>query len=427
MGDNRGMTAGRDAKPAVGEHDLADTDWVAELATAVPPGRRVYADGYGHLVKVQVPTADPTASTRNNDLVGEARLLRLAEGIPGIPAVSFVVEGDGWQALGTPFVTGARSALAVESLRTRARVVVRVGLICLRLANRGISHNDIKLGNVLIDPVGKVWLVDFDQATSGHSRFSALVLNLVGSHFVKDEVIVHGSLRSLVRSLSHRWSLARQRRMPARPSGSPAAQLMWEAWQIGQQSDASAPGDGVAYYALDFEGVALPGERDWEDRWKVLAPLTPYAGTKVLELGCNMGLLSCYLLKYAGAADVWGVDHDARIIESAGLVAKALEVSPRFSVADLDDPATVDELKAYGADVITCLNVWNWVSRHDLLADLLASAPVVVFEGHDSAEVETDRLRHLGFLSVDVVSTSERGRPILVATKTSSPEAGPRR
>jgi len=137
MGDNRGMTAGRDAKPAVGEHDLADTDWVAELATAVPPGRRVYADGYGHLVKVQVPTADPTASTRNNDLVGEARLLRLAEGIPGIPAVSFVVEGDGWQALGTPFVTGARSALAVESLRTRARVAVRVGHLHRHVSGSG--------------------------------------------------------------------------------------------------------------------------------------------------------------------------------------------------------------------------------------------------------------------------------------------------
>ena len=79
------MTAGRDATPAVGEHDLADTDWVAELATAVPPGRRVYADGYGHLVKVQVPTADPTASTRNNDLVGEANCCVWPRGSPGSP------------------------------------------------------------------------------------------------------------------------------------------------------------------------------------------------------------------------------------------------------------------------------------------------------------------------------------------------------
>jgi predicted Ser/Thr protein kinase/SAM-dependent methyltransferase len=418
------MTAGPDACSPVVGHDLADTDWVTELAAAIPPGRRVFVDSCGHLVKVQAPTVDPTASLRNNDLAGEARMLRLAEGIPGVPRVTFLVEREGWQALGTPFLRDARSALAVESLATRARVVRRVGYICLRLALRGISHNDIKLGNVLIDPVGKVWLVDFDQATSGHGRIAALVLNLMGSHFVKDEVIVHGSLRSLARSLSHRWSLARQRRMPSPPTnGSPAAQLMWNAWKLGQQSDANAPGDGVAYYALDFEGLALPGERDWADRWKVLAPLTSYADKKVLELGCNMGLLSCYLQKYAGSGEVWGVDNDPCIVESARMVARALDVSPRFSVADVDDPATVDELKAFGADVITCLNVWNWVSRHDLLADLLSAARVVVFEGHDSAQVEADRLRQMGFDFVDVASTSERGRPILVASKEDSQES----
>jgi len=195
---------------------------------------------------------------------------------------------------------------------------------------------------------------------------------------------------------------------------------MWDAWTLGQKSDANAPGDGVAYYALEFEGMSLPGERAWEDRWQVLSAITPYTSRKVLELGCNMGLLSCYLQKYAGAGDVMGVDHDARIVESAQKVAQALDVQATFSVADLNDPDTVDRLKAFGADVVTCLNVWNWVDRHDLLADLLACAPVVLFEGHDPEQVELDRLRGMGFVTVEVVSTSERGRPIILATKESS-------
>ena len=402
-------------------HGLDGVEWPDVLRSSAHPGRRVFVDECGHMVKVQVPALDPSAPLRNNDLLGEARILRLIEGVPGVPGVAFSINGADWQALGTEYVARARSQLTAERSVTRVRIGVQMARICVRLARRGISHNDIKLGNVLIDPAGKVWLVDFDQATTGHSQVSALVLNLVGSHFVKDKVTVHGSLRTLLRSLSRRRMLARQRRMPRRPvDGSPAAQLMWDAWTLGQKSDANAPGDGVAYYALEFEGMSLPGERAWEDRWQVLSAITPYTGRKVLELGCNMGLLSCYLQKYAGAGDVMGVDHDARIVESAQKVAQALDVQATFSVADLNDPDTVDRLKAFGADVVTCLNVWNWVDRHDLLADLLACAPVVLFEGHDPEQVEIDRLRGMGFVTVEVVSTSERGRPIILATKESS-------
>ncbi len=419
MGHNRLVSEPRgSASPTRHGHGLDGVDWPIELASSPPRGRRVYADDCGHLIKVQVPDADPTRHLRNNDVVGEARMLRLAGGVPGVPAVSFVTQGDGWQALGTGYVRQARTALQTESLRTRARTSLGLAVICWRLSRRGIVHHDIKLGNVLLDPAGKVWLVDFDQATPGHGFLSALVLNFVGSHFAKDEVIVHGSFRTFVRSLSRRRTLASQRRMPRRPGDeAPQAQRMWDAWQLGKESDANAPGDGVAYYALDFEGLRLPGERPWADRWTVLRGATDFEGKRVLELGCNMGLLSSYLQKYAGAAEVWGVDHDHRIIESARRVSEVLGVSPRFSVADLDDSAQIDQLKAYHADVVTCLNVWNWVNRHELLAELLASAPVVLFEGHDAEEEEVRRLRDLGFQRVSVVSTSERGRPVILATK----------
>jgi hypothetical protein len=41
----------------------------------------------------------------------------------------------------------------------------------------------------------------------------------------------------------------------------------------------------------------------------------------------------------------------------------------------------------------------------------------VIFEGHDSSRTERRRLRPAGFTEIDLIDTSERGRPILLARK----------
>jgi hypothetical protein len=42
----------------------------------------------------------------------------------------------------------------------------------------------------------------------------------------------------------------------------------------------------------------------------------------------------------------------------------------------------------------------------------------VIFEGHDSSRIERARLREAGFPEIELVDTSERGRPILRARKS---------
>jgi len=85
-------------------------------------------------------------------------------------------------------------------------------------------------------------------------------------------------------------------------SADPRLNKLLEAWRLAQKSNASSPALPLAYYAIDFEGYHFPGERPWNERWNRLKNVSGYSGKTILELGCNMGLLSIHLLKEAGAA-----------------------------------------------------------------------------------------------------------------------------
>ncbi len=110
----------------------------------------------------------------------------------------------------------------------------------------------------------------------------------------------------------------------------PKLKKLLDAWRLAQKSNASAPALPLAYYAIDFEGYHFPGERPWNERWNRLKSLSDYSGKTILELGCNMGLLSIHLLKEAGAAKCIGIDHDKKILESAKLISEVFEVNPQF-------------------------------------------------------------------------------------------------
>jgi len=57
----------------------------------------------------------------------------------------------------------------------------------------------------------------------------------------------------------------------------------------------------------------------------------------------------------------------------------------------------------------------NWVMDKDNLIDLLSRQKVVLYEGHDNDQIETDRLRKAGFSGIERVAVSERGRSVFVA------------
>jgi hypothetical protein len=66
---------------------------------------------------------------------------------------------------------------------------------------------------------------------------------------------------------------------------------------------------------------------------------------------------------------------------------------------------------------VVALSVLHWVHDEARFLAFLRRFDEVIFEGHDSSRTERRRLRQAGFTEIELVDTSERGRPILRARK----------
>ena len=209
------------------------------------------------------------------------------------------------------------------------------------------------------------------------------------------------------------------RTLPVLPdSASSQLKNLLQAWKIAQDSEANAPGQHLAYYSLSLEGYHFPGERPWIDRWDTLRSITDYSSKRILELGCNMGMLSTHLLKDCNVKAALAVDADAKILESAEHVGLAFDVRPILRRIDFDsDDDWEAELADFKADIVFALSVLNWVQDKQRLLNFLGDYAEVIFEGHDSVEVETNRLRTVGFRRFDIVGISERGRAVIHCQK----------
>jgi hypothetical protein len=426
------------------EEARADAEWAPVLGVAglgeaellsvsrLDPGRRVYLSG-GRTFKVIRSELSTTSRSRACDPVTEHRILQRLAGLAFVPAQARLWSANGVSVLSYDFVDAARASQTKLGVWRMCVLVSQLTYGLARLSLRGIVHGDLHPQNILVDARGRMTLIDFDQARCA-TRLRAFLLNFAG-HMMKR---THGDWWTTTRALasqalptvitralrrvrgSWRWALtwyaARPPRLP--PGAALKLQKLREAWTVARQSDANSPGLPIAYYELIEDGYRFPGERPWEERWRSLSATADVQGKRVLELGCNMGLLSCGLLRLRGASAVLGVDADQRILEAARLVASAYGVAPGFARVDFDaSPEWERELLAFSPDVVFALNVFNWVSDKERFLAFLGRVPELVYEGHDPGHVETARLRLCGFSRIEVVTTTERGRTVLHATR----------
>jgi 2-polyprenyl-3-methyl-5-hydroxy-6-metoxy-1,4-benzoquinol methylase len=166
---------------------------------------------------------------------------------------------------------------------------------------------------------------------------------------------------------------------------------------------------------MTYRGHHFRGERGWYARWDVISSAVDFTGKSVLELGCNMGLLSSFA-RLNGATDAHGVDHDALIIQAAELVARGLQSNATFEQVDLNGEERWEE-RLGGRDLVTALSVVHWLPDRDRVLDFLGTHSELIYEGHDTLEIETERLRSLGFDRIDLIGSTERDRHILHARK----------
>ncbi|MHC4123374.1 MAG: O-linked N-acetylglucosamine transferase family protein [Planctomycetota bacterium] len=88
------------------------------------------------------------------------------------------------------------------------------------------------------------------------------------------------------------------------------------------------------YHSLNTDKVYIDGARNLDSRLAALNGIEFKKGEKVLDVGCNMGLLGHYL--HDRGCKVTGIDMDEKIIIGAKMVANILNKDIQFKYLDLD-------------------------------------------------------------------------------------------
>ena len=383
------------------------------------------------IIKSRKLDNDRSAHLRHNDLKEEYEILKLSGAVKGVPKALHYNKNELYELLLLSFLPGVQLRNLQLSFIQTVKVTLQVFKILVRLSGKRICHNDVTPQNVLLTGKNNVSLVDFDQAvkTTIVQAFAGNILGIKSGEskvsyglntIFKDYLRKHfpNFLYSIKRSLGRNRDFEKHELPAINSDVDPKLKKLLAAWRLAQKSNASAPALPLAYYAIDFEGYHFPGERTWAVRWNRLKNVSGYSGKTILELGCNMGLLSIHLLKEAGAAKCIGVDHDKKILESAKLISEVFEVNPVFKQINFDSAKDWEsDLSSYNIDIVFALNVLNWVNEKDRLLKFLSNFREIIFEGHDTTEIERKRFEQIGFNAIEEIGYSERERIILKCVK----------
>lgn len=369
---------------------------------------RIYRTADG---AVKIRRANAGAQTGVQPLEQEATVLRRA----GRRAEAGTI-GD-WEYLTTPYIPGRNLGHVLGPGARWQKAVVATASEVLRLNRRGISHGDLRAENVLIDEAGRVMLIDFDRSRVMPPS-QALLRDWIGlTPFSGGSSLAQLAFymafpkaRSIVLRVR-----ARIRPRAPQPQGDPVTVALDRAWRVAEESNANAPGHRIAYYAWTFKGRHYIGERPWAFRWEFLRKAVQFKGKRVLELGSNMAMTSAYALLH-GASEATAVDSDELILDAAALLGVALGVPIRTIRMKFDGSSAWEDALP-DADLAIAMSILEWVPDRLRFERYLGRFAEVVFEGHESAAVERERLTRMGFREVTLVGESERARPLYVARR----------
>ncbi len=340
-------------------------------------------------------------------LEDEYHVLRRLDGLAGTPQQPDVKIGNGYRMLSYTRLEGMPLGDYLRQHGNQRRVWFRCLASLTQLLDqiheRGVIHCDITLENVLVAPDGSVSLIDFDRAA-----IAGLKADRAVDVHARPTDGIH-ACRALARDLIPELGLLEE-------YASVAAELR-EIWKAAGVTNANSPGEDIAYYAWNFGDLELRGERPWRQRWELIHPvIKPFlTGARVLDIGCNMGMLSTHCALF-GAARVTSVDHEAPIVAAAKRLSAVAGVELDARVGDLNKPEFVAEIAAQPYDLAIALSVVYWLQNKDAVLKLLASTPRVLFEGHLPPEEEVKMLHSLGFRDVKIVGYSERLRGLYLAS-----------
>jgi tRNA A-37 threonylcarbamoyl transferase component Bud32 len=301
------------------------------------------------------------------------------------------------------------------------------------LNRTGVSHGDLGAQNAGRNRNGKMVLLDFDQAVCSHPIRCFLrdmwgfPCRSRGAQFtIWDRLGELGLVVPLFRCIQWLRSRLGQKRFDkgrlidnlsarAAARGDVRLQRLAECWRDAAASGANSPGAGIAYYSLDLAGMNFPGERPWVLRWEMISRAVSFRGKRVVELGCNLGLLSIHA-SLVGAGTVVGADHNQQILDAAAKAAAVFCAEVTFRQVDFDHDADWETRLGTG-DLVTALSVTYWLRDKERLWNYIGRFPEAVFEGHEPAEEIRTRLKARGFAVIEELGVSERNRIIFHAMR----------
>jgi len=390
--------------------------------SASSTNRRVYE--YGSRVYKIVTS---TEAAYQNTLEEEFALLRKFESNKYVPSAISYDKYDDCSILVLEKLVGEQIGQFGDFVSNKISIF-RIIKAFLSLNRLGLRHGDANINNILTLSEGEVKIIDFDQALFV-SPFQALLGDFLGigkypgkktvARFVTH--ILFSRLPQVIRNrVGLKSLLARARASKSERTSEPGqvSSPLLKVWQGAEHSDANAPGVGVSYYSISFGDMVYAGERAWEPRWAAISSVVDFKGKRLLELGCNLSLLSCYAQHLGALEGGIAVDHDERIISAAKEMAVVAGAKLTHNNVDFDsEERWEDKLPVEKFDIVSALSVINWLKDKERFLKFLSQFPEILYEGHDSLTIEVGRLNSAGFYKIKLVSVSERGRTVLLASK----------
>ena len=192
----------------------------------------------------------------------------------------------------------------------------------------GIFHNDIKPENIIVDDNNNLFLVDYDQSFRIDKSIQDFgVLDYV-RWTVKQDYINYGvSKKGWVRHFPylrfnfHIKSLFKLQKF----------NLLNTSYYKNQQTTNTKNG---AYHTITHKDIFVNGVRELLDRQIILDKISFKNDEKVLDIGCNVGLLSHYLFKRG--CNVSGYEMDNPIVNAAKIISNIFGFKIHFKTFDLD-------------------------------------------------------------------------------------------
>jgi len=152
------------------------------------------------------------------------------------------------------------------------------------------------------------------------------------------------------------------------------------------------------YYGLVINGEHFGGgARQWEPRWAQIKNAMNFEGKRILEFGGNVGLCSIFMKKYCNAERAVVMDFKPEFKKFNEKLQKAFDVEVDFYCLNIDqDP--YERILGNDYDVAICMSFFWWVKQKNRFLHYLSNIPNVIYEGHDTLEVEVNRMKQVGFL-----------------------------